>query len=376
MTKSKIIILSDVHMSNDAYYSWFKRTSENNYVQCITDMLEMVAADQEVTELLLLGDFFDLWLYPADMVPWTAQEVMTHWDSTVFNALRKCVAKLPKVFYQNGNHDMTVTAEEVGTIEAGGKQVQWISVEEYSKKYEPLLHAEHGNAIDMFNAPDHSPGAVNSKPLGYYMARILASKPDKSGGVSAWGQMTEVIEKACASYTPESGLEDGSKMVSKLIDLLVEEVQSVGGKMNDQTVFRFADSGQDVTIGTVKKGYQDILNRWYRKDDKEWLPNCAMAMFKPQRAGLNWYAERLIDSSKAKVVVMGHVHHDEWEDYSEKSASGTYVNDGCWCAATPDHTPYYVEIEIQPEEEIAVSLMKWDSATQKGILVKSSSSSS
>jgi len=371
MDNKKIVILSDSHVGNGADCSWFYETSTNNYPQYLTDMLNYLAQDNSIQELLILGDFFDLWVYPLDYIPWTPEQIISHWDNTIMDALRACVKNIPNVYYQNGNHDMTVSAAQVEAIAVGDKTVQWISIADYNQKYKGLLHCEHGNAIDMFNAPvpagGNSSECLNQKPLGYYMARILASMT-KESEFSAWDLMCDEITKSCKAYTPNNGLQLGKQMVSIIIDLLLKEANSGGADLNDNSVFKFANNENNVSIADVKNSYQNILNLWYKEDDPDWLSNCALVMFKPNRTGLNWYAQQLVQQNDAKLVVMGHVHHNEW--YSE-GLTGQYINDGCWCNATPDPAPRYAEVIIAPSGQLNMSLFGWDKNSNVGKLIRS-----
>lgn len=367
----KIVILSDSHVGNGKDYSWFYQTSENNYPQYLTDMLNLLSKDSSIDELLILGDFFDLWVYPMDYVPWTPEQIISHWNDTIMDALRACVANIPNVYYQVGNHDMSVTATQVEQIKAGDKTVQWISIDDYNQQYKGVLHCEHGNAVDMFNAPvpsDSTPTeALNDKPLGYYMARMIASKT-KASEFSAWDLMCDEITNSCNAYTPENGLEIGNQMVKTLMELLMTECNSGGANIDDDSVFVFADDSQNVSIADVKNSYQNILNLWHKESDPDWLLNCALAMFKPHRTGLNWWAQRLVDNGDAKLVIMGHVHHNEW--YSE-GLTGQYINDGCWCNATPDPAPRYAEVIISSSGQLNMSLMGWNKETENGQLIRS-----
>jgi UDP-2,3-diacylglucosamine pyrophosphatase LpxH len=75
MPGTKTVIISDVHLSNGANnYSWFKDDSK------FKEFLKETAQRSDVKELVLLGDIFDLWLYPIDVAPWTAQQVIQQWS--------------------------------------------------------------------------------------------------------------------------------------------------------------------------------------------------------------------------------------------------------------------------------------------------------
>ena len=111
---TKTVIISDVHLSNGPTdYSWFKNDST------LKGFLQNTAKRTDVKELVLLGDIFDLWLYPVNVKPWTAQQIIQQWDNgtdSVVSALRECADKLPDVFYINGNHDMGVTKTDLTLI--------------------------------------------------------------------------------------------------------------------------------------------------------------------------------------------------------------------------------------------------------------------
>ena len=70
--QQKTIVISDLHISNGAEYSWFVPP----YPDSLTRLLNQIAKDPEVGELILLGDVFDLWLYPIDVVPWTVDRII------------------------------------------------------------------------------------------------------------------------------------------------------------------------------------------------------------------------------------------------------------------------------------------------------------
>lgn len=58
MSTAKTVVMSDLHISNAAAYSWFK----GNCVQNAVTMFTRLASATDVDELVLLGDTFDSWL--------------------------------------------------------------------------------------------------------------------------------------------------------------------------------------------------------------------------------------------------------------------------------------------------------------------------
>ena len=114
--RNKTVIMSDIHISNGADYAWFV----DPYPEYLLGMLSDVASDSTVSELVLLGDTFDLWLYPVDVVPWTVSQILQA-NSAIQDALLSCVANIPSVFYINGNHDLKVTQEDLQPLESQGR---------------------------------------------------------------------------------------------------------------------------------------------------------------------------------------------------------------------------------------------------------------
>jgi UDP-2,3-diacylglucosamine pyrophosphatase LpxH len=61
-------------------------------------MLNNFANDASVEELVLLGDLFDLWLYPLNVVPWTISQIIKA-NPLITEALQRCVHNIPNVYY-------------------------------------------------------------------------------------------------------------------------------------------------------------------------------------------------------------------------------------------------------------------------------------
>jgi len=68
----KTLVNEGIHMSNGAGFSWFLHP----YPAELTAILTSVAKDSSVAEPILLGNLFDLWLYPLGAVPWTVSQIL------------------------------------------------------------------------------------------------------------------------------------------------------------------------------------------------------------------------------------------------------------------------------------------------------------
>lgn len=361
MSNERIAIISDIHMSNNAAYSWFK----DQQAVVLIKMLNNAADNNQLDELVLLGDAFDLWLYPMNEPPCTFEEIIQYWSQyvpsgakstakTVIDALKRCIKNLPKVYYINGNHDMLVTKEQAESISSGGKHLLWTTPQAY-KKDDYRLHAEHGSGVDMFNAPDKNSDTLNGMPLGYYITRLVATATDQA---EKWQKLESMLHNfhkihlLGAQQVTKTDQELGEILVHTIIDALMADLWIHGEHVHENSEFVFADKSQNVTIGQVKDSYHSLFGEWYTGDLEELLNNMLVCT---RQNGLDWYAKKLLESKPLlQVVVFGHTHHGEQENVN----NGVYGNDGCWCNKTKDLDPKYIELDVT-QKAITATLKKY-----------------
>src|ERR1039458_2855943 len=162
--QQRTVVMSDIHIGNGAAYSWFLPP----YPDEVSAMFNQVANDSNVEELVLLGDLFDLWLYPLDVVPWTVAQIVEKYPS-ITQALRQCVHNKPHVYYMTGNHDMGVGIADLEPFSAGGNGIHLVTPDWYNAKYQNQRHLEHGHGVDMFNAQDKSRDTIGGYSLGFFI---------------------------------------------------------------------------------------------------------------------------------------------------------------------------------------------------------------
>lgn len=340
--EKKTIVISDVHMSNGQDYSWF----QNQNSEKLTRLLKKIADDSSVGELVLLGDLFDLWLYPVNEAPWTVKQIIDV-NPMVAEALRRCVEKIPNVYYMNGNHDMAVAPSDLEPLAAGGKKIQWIGTEDYTKQHKSR-RLEHGHAADMFNAPDDSGDTIGGYPLGYFITRLVATAANQN---RVWKELRKLCQTWGAIHmavAPPPMAADREAFAPELLvvpslgPLLVEAIITLLEKfagVHDETPIRFSEKELDkekFTVGSIKRKYGSLYDRWRARYQGAKLLQAMLAT-----NGLNWYANDLFFANPTlKVVVMGHTH--------ASTSDGHYDNDGCWCMPAAlghgDDNPTYIEI--------------------------------
>jgi predicted phosphodiesterase len=318
MAREKTIIISDIHMSNGKSYSWFKGANSKN----LTAMLNAIADGVKdefinVKELVLLGDLFDLWLYPVTERPCTVEEIIAA-NEPVRKALQRCVQKIP-VYYMSGNHDMGVKAKDLKPFNAGGKKIILVNTRTY-KKIHQSWHLEHGHLADMFNAPDKSGDTIGGYPLGYFMTRLAAKAPR-----TVWQKVQEVITESHDDLhrdgvAYESAIAStGAWLVEGIIDALLTT-----GDVEASTTISFVEPALNgkYTVNDIKKYYWSLYGRWYRQYGPFKILDTMLAS--RHFVGLDWHANELLSAPKPpKVIVMGHTHRS--------LKHGVYSNDGCCC---------------------------------------------
>jgi UDP-2,3-diacylglucosamine pyrophosphatase LpxH len=332
MARDTTIVISDIHIANGQKYSWFLPPYPAKLVQ----MLNQVAGDPSVAEVVLLGDLLDLWLYPVDVVPWTAAQIMEA-NPDVSTAIRNVVANVPVVYFMNGNHDMELSTADLQVFNSGGKSIQWTAPAAYSALYGNQRHLEHGNAVDMFNAPDPSSDTIEGYPFGYFVTRLVATAANQSLVWALLQKLLQAIGRTYLAFAPGAvrAPESGAFLIIAMVDLL-EKLAEV----NDDTPIRFQESPLDdrITVGSLRNYYGNLFITWLSQYGLD-IMNPMLAGFLSD--GLDWYAQKLQANSPApQVIVMGHTHHAE--------SKTTYGNDGCWCIPSAlghgDAAPAYAQI--------------------------------
>ncbi|MFH1656051.1 MAG: UDP-2,3-diacylglucosamine diphosphatase [Candidatus Omnitrophota bacterium] len=142
------IFISDLHLGDGSRTDDFHRDRE------FLEFLEFV--DSEAQELIILGDFMELWQADLDRVLFTHSEVMHKLLS-----LRKKI----KITYVIGNHDYIPFVKFLD-LDVG------ISLE-YRDTEEGIV-AEHGNRYDIFNRYKNPLKSIKW-PAGKYFTLFVAS---------------------------------------------------------------------------------------------------------------------------------------------------------------------------------------------------------
>jgi UDP-2,3-diacylglucosamine pyrophosphatase LpxH len=172
-SRNKIVVLSDVHIGDNTPTVWYQQRYHEPYLAALLD--HVVERADEITELVILGDFVDFWTYPPDRRPPSFTDISAA-NPGIFGPSGKLTAAVKalqgRVSYVPGNHDMSITQADLDSLPlARGNRINLHGGEVYlpAAGGGRLLMA-HGNRWTMFNAPDLAT-RLAPLPIGHFATR-------------------------------------------------------------------------------------------------------------------------------------------------------------------------------------------------------------
>ena len=332
MPANSAVVLSDVHIGNGAPTDWYQASVHEPYLLAALDWV--VQNHNAVRELILLGDLLDLWTYPPSMRPPSVAEIIAANPNVLGpgGALARAIAAVPKTTLLLGNHDGTLTAADIATLQksvgpiALGEPVHVLTGSRGAKTV-----VSHGHYWTMFNAPDDT-SPWNTLPVGHFVTRAFAYKMSK---LLKPGQTVADL--------PNMGAPDGFELLPfvkslgpsfDIAERLLAYVASAAN-MPESTPIVLPD-GSTTTISDAKRIYANLFTRWVAKEHGSVLNAGRAALADASGEYLTWFAQRLAIENGADLVVMGHTH----TPVSGLTVSPiNYVNSGFECASIPDTPP-------------------------------------
>ncbi len=175
-----VVVISDLHIGADLSYAEFNKNTKT-----LEDFLEKVRVSPNIKEFVIAGDLFDEWFVPATVDTYQGKDQdafvkrIAETNKGVFDAFNRIIqdGKIV-VTYIPGNHDLTITAEQVESVLPGIKQARdkELGLGSYSPADLSQVVIEHGHRYNFFCAPDPisnqsiAPGTI--MPPGYFFTRI------------------------------------------------------------------------------------------------------------------------------------------------------------------------------------------------------------
>jgi UDP-2,3-diacylglucosamine pyrophosphatase LpxH len=336
----KTIFLSDIHIGTNCITNLYQQKNNEANLKRVLSYIQ--AQGDQVRDVVVLGDWIDLWMYPSSVVPPSAQQifeanpgVFTKQTDGDFVSVMDGVHG--DLVYVNGNHDITVTEQDVNgwfaPLSQKGRKVRCVGPGGYDYSFY-LVHGEHGNLNSMVCRPYRN----EALPFGYYMTRagmqnIVVSQKDLP-------PLNVLAVQELISY---NGLTFAQAMMTF-------QANQIGYSKIQDLVFTMPD-GSTIAADAVATKFPNL--------------NINMMEFLRVDVGgsLNAAAYDRLTSSSYRVLVLGHTHIKELFSVYNK----LYANSGFMCAGVPDQNGVAVSSFVEVEERenprtYTVSLMKIDQA--------------
>jgi UDP-2,3-diacylglucosamine pyrophosphatase LpxH len=328
----KRIFISDIHLGDDARYRdpvvdrrarFFPSEHRDRLVNFLDK--QVIAAEDDVKDLVLLGDVFDTWVCPFDDLPPTYESIFgSRENQPILDRLRQIAASKVNLCYINGNHDYDLSDAQIQAAIPG-----IITKPDGYDDQELGLHAQHGHHFTLFN--QSFPDVANGLPIGYPITRLAEHL---GGYVRGFKDLIGYLDEA---FDLASGR-------SNIFEAIIEGLAERAGA--EQIIM----PGQEtLSIDQVKSLFQDLPYH-----DQPFKVGRKLA----GEGDLEKFGDRLSEQLGHKVVVFGHTHAAKIDKDSLFVKDRVYANSGNWCGKKA----HCVVVEPGDNEKVAVSLLSIDAA--------------
>lgn len=198
------IFLSDIHIGIDASTNLYQTSEHQGGLKAI---LKHIQDAKNIRNVVILGDWVDLWMYRTSAAPKADADLLEDREK-LLPTIQQIFRANPGVFteqkdgsgdfiscmktihgrfhYVNGNHDITVTSEQInGFLPTGFPK----PIIHHDRTYlSEKVYAEHGHFYSMTCRPTGK--ASIPLPLGYFLTRAGADK-----GLKQPTNMLPILEK-------------------------------------------------------------------------------------------------------------------------------------------------------------------------------------
>jgi UDP-2,3-diacylglucosamine pyrophosphatase LpxH len=316
MLEKKRIYVSDIHMGAGKSfvlshkYDWLGKQEADYFAS----FLAYLSNQNDVGEIVILGDLMDNWVCPVDDFPPTFDDILGAQHNKGIVANLKQLSASKKVVYMPGNHDMQVTEQIMKQwfpdILYGGSALN------KSRYRTSRLLAEHGSAYAMFNAPDPINNPGTRLPLGYFITRMDTTKYKNTGDSDR--HYGSYIDNFLELLGPQ-------KLPQSVFEAVLEEAG-----LNEDTDFIMGGNKQNpimIKASTVRDKYMNLYEQWESYYGKGMAFKAVMA----EIGYLGDLADYLSKKGDTNIVVFGHSHDGDLDKDSWFVDDRIYANCGAWC---------------------------------------------
>jgi len=356
--RNSILCISDIHMGDARAsalgYCWFGKNE-----QALESLLNSVLSNEQVRQVVILGDLFDEWVVPYRVAPFdTLHGIRNSRDYFlsvagspvnigVINVLKSIAAGgAVRLIYVPGNHDMLLTKDILQEIIPG---IVWMGDSTGLGHYSPVseMTMEHGHRYDFFNCPQPLSNPGHMLPPGYFVSRLDAEglmehgsggHPETKSGqdqlefLTAW---TAAIEYLKIHYSLTVAADSSNILM--------------GGIDNYTAKFSFN--------GSREMFASNIENTWFSTETRNGVA-VSMPVIMAILNGsldLSFAASYEFMQSEAptrfKLVAFGHTHNPMISVFPPgKQYTGIYANTGSWVNSDLSSKPVRTFLVIKPGE--------------------------
>jgi len=314
---ARIVLVSDLHMGVGGPQDQFRAD------EALATLLRGLAADHGVTELVLLGDAFDLAVPQTqgdgERGPGRRLQAVLDAHPQVRRALQVLLRRGVRLTVVIGNHDV-----QLADVRVQSALVDALAVESRAVSFHPwlyhvpgLLLAEHGHQHHDVNAfmtgarPLREDGSVAHEPFGYQLATLRQRYGTRTALLRATGA---AVREAVRLSVP-AGMSPRAAYRRDVLPGYADEVA-----LAYDCVLRLDEAGRRSPPAIVAR----LVRQWIRAGDRSYLPLAAQAV----RVGLGGAAP--------PFLVMGHSHAaDARRLATAQGREVFYLNSGTWSVRGP-----------------------------------------
>lgn len=356
--RNMIVVVSDIHLGADLAYA-----ECNLNLKSLEKFLEKVRVAPNIKELVIAGDLLDEWYVPATIDTYQGkdqtdfvQRIATT-NKGVIDAFNKIIQeKKITVTYVPGNHDLTITAENVNFIFPGIKQARddEKGLGTYSPSDMPILAIEHGHRYNFFCAPDPfsnqliAPGTIS--PPGYFFTRIAAlhhvQKPLTAGDkmpVVTQNTSGDASQKSLFVYWNVWKWAINVLPIENKFDenIIVTNVDGFTGTYSVNDLLPYQTTPDGFIDVNLYKGIQETWNQRQALNHvavnipvDQAIANSALSSESDDQAKIQYF---LNPNSNKRIVIFGHTHDAIIiSSQNHNGQKSIYANSGTWIDSKPD----------------------------------------
>jgi predicted phosphodiesterase len=355
----KNIFLSDLHIGVDAITNLYKSKEHQASLKGILKYIQENGS--KIRDVVILGDWIDLWMYTSTSVPMakmpeknsegyrngflpTVKQIIEA-NPSIFQRQKKdlgdfvsCMDSIQgKFYYVNGNHDITVTGEELNShfkpLSEKGREIYWIDCFKDPIGYKSAIgdiYGAHGHWYSMVCRP-YKPELL---PLGYYITRV---------GMDAQLKMTEPLPPLNVDQIKLVMKENNYTFAKAILSIIANQAETTLADLN----FTLPD-GHKISASAAADKYP-LLS----VDDCDFKTADVEGILDDNAANL------FTESKTRKVVVLGHTHISKMvQDFRSETL---YANSGFLCAGKPNEDtdlPISTFVEIEDTDDNVIGNSK------------------